>query len=614
MPGPASLHEKPHNLQRHRGGVVIDLRILLLAALVAVPGGQHPDQNSSERLNAMFAEYDEEFLELNPISATFRGDHRYNDRFVNPLTDEYGAQMRSLQERYLERLGEFDPETLGPQDRLSYDIFKLQRENTLEGYTEGYFDLRTLMPVNQMFGFHTFLPLLGSGGNAQPFNTVDDYENWISRSAGYTQWTDSAIAKLRAGIEAGVVQPRLIMERVMPQLEAHIVDDVEESVFWRPITNMPEDIAAEDRERLVAAYRDHIQSVLIPAYRKMRDFVRDEYMPHTRDTVGLSHIPGGAELYAYNVRTITTTDLTPAQIHEIGKREAEKLLAEMERVRNEVGFDGDMQAFFEYLRTDPELFFDRDEDLLAGYEVLREEINAALDQIFDVMPKADYVVRPVEPFRAPQMAAGQYFPAAPDGSRPGIFYVNTYKLDSRPKYNMTALSLHEASPGHHFQISIAQEIEELPAFRRFGGFTAYVEGWALYAESLGRELGLYTDPYQYFGALYFDIWRANRLVVDTGMHALGWTRQQAIDWMMSNSPMTEQDVVAEVDRYIVIPGQALAYKIGQLKIRELRTRAETALGDDFDVRKFHNVVLTAGAVPLSVLESRVDRWIESEGS
>jgi uncharacterized protein (DUF885 family) len=567
---------------------------------------------ASERLNAMFVEYDEEFLELNPISATFRGDHRYDDRFVNSLSDEYTNQMRSLQERYLERLGEFDPETLEPQDRLSYDIFKLQRENTLEGFTEGYCDLRNMMPVNQFFGFHNFLALLGAGGNAQPFNTVDDYENWISRSAGYAQWTDSAIAKMREGIEAGVVQPRLIMEKVIPQLEAHIVDDVAESVFWKPIANMPEDIAAEDQERLTAAYREHIANLLIPAYRKMRDFLRDEYLPHTRETVGLSDIPGGAELYGYNARTITTTDLTPEQIHEIGKREAEKLFVEMERVRDEAGFEGDMHAFFEYLRTDPEFFFEREEDLLAGYEVLREEINAALGRIFDIAPKADYVIKPVEPFRAPQMAAAQYYSAAPDGSRPGIFYVNTYKLDSRPKYGMEALSLHEASPGHHFQISIAQEIEDLPAFRRFGGFTAYVEGWGLYAESLGRELGLYTDPYQYFGALYFDIWRANRLVVDTGMHALGWTRQQAIDWMLSNSPMTEQDVVAEVDRYIVIPGQALAYKIGQLKIRELRTRAEQELGDEFDVREFHSVVLTAGAVPLLVLESRVDRWIASK--
>ncbi len=593
---------------------MIDLRILLLAALVALPGGEQPDQQASERLSAMFAEYDEGFLELNPISATFRGDHRYDDVFVNSLSDEYATQMRSLNERYLERLSEFDPESLDPQDRLSYDIFRLQRENTLEGYTEGYFDLRNLMPVNQFFGFHNFLAILGSGGNAQPFVTVDDYENWISRSAGYDQWTDAAIAKMREGMEAGVVQPRLIMEKVIPQLEAHLVDDVEESVFWRPIENMPDDIPTADRERLTAVYREHIENLIVPAYRRMRDFVRDEYLPHTRDTVGLSHIPGGAELYGYNARTITTTDLTPEQIHEIGKREAEKLFAEMERVRDEVGFEGDMQAFFEYLRTDPEFFFDQEEDLLAGYEVLREEIDAALGRIFDVVPKADYVVQPIEPFRAPQMAAAQYFRAAPDGSRPGIFYVNTYKLDSRPKYVMEALSLHEASPGHHFQISIAQEIERLPNFRRFGGFTAYVEGWGLYAESLGQELGLYTDPYQYFGALYFDIWRANRLVVDTGMHALGWTRQQAIDWMMSNSPMTEQDVVAEVDRYIVIPGQALAYKIGQLKIRELRTRAEQELGAEFDVREFHNVVLTAGAVPLPVLESRVDRWIKSERS
>ena len=301
-------------------------------------------------------------------------------------------------------------------------------------------------------------------------------------------------------------------------------------------------------------------------------------------------------------------------MHDIGKREAQRIYAEMERIKDEVEFDGNMHEFFTHLKTDPQFFFDTEEGILNGYDDLREVINPKLDKSFDVKAKADYIVKAVEPFRAESMAAAQYFMGTPDGSRPGIFYVNTFDLPSRPNYVMEALSLHEASPGHHFQISIAQEMDDLPAFRRFGGYTAFSEGWGLYAESLGEELGLYTDPMQYFGALYFDIWRANRLVVDTGMHALGWTREDAITWMQNNSPITDVDVVAEVERYIAIPSQALAYKVGQLKIRELRTRAEQTLGESFDVREFHNQVLTTGSLPLFVLESKIDRWIEQESA
>jgi uncharacterized protein (DUF885 family) len=377
---------------------------------------------------------------------------------------------------------------------------------------------------------------------------------------------------------------------------------------------MPETFSDEDRKRITAEYREHISKVLVPAYAKLHDYIIDEYLQNTRESIGQGDVPGGAEYYAFKVRESTTTDYRPEEIHEIGKREAKRIFAEMERVKDEVGFEGDMQAFFEYLRTDPRFYFDKEQDLIDGYDDLRVTVNPMLDALFDVRPKSDYVVRAVEDFRAKSMAAAQYFGGTPDGSRPGIFYVNTYDLPSRPTYMMEAISLHEASPGHHFQISIKQELEDMPAFRRFGGYTAYSEGWGLYAESLGKELGVYTDPMQYFGSLHTDIWRANRLVVDTGMHAFGWTRQDAIDWMMGNSPITEVDVVAEVERYIAIPSQALSYKIGQLKIRELRTRAEEALGDRFDVREFHNQILTTGALPLVVLEAKIDRWIESRST
>ena len=351
----------------------------------------------------------------------------------------------------------------------------------------------------------------------------------------------------------------------------------------------------------------------MPAYAKLHDYIENEYMPHARESIGQSAVPGGDEYYTFVVNETTTTGLTPEEIHEIGKREAARIYAEMERIAASVGFEGDMDGFFEHLRSDPQFFYDNEQDLLDGYEALRAKIDPELDRLFEVQPKTDYILKPVEEFRARSMAAAQYFPGSEDGSRPGIFYVNTYDLGSRPKYTMEALSVHEASPGHHFQVSLALELEDMPAFRRNSFYTAYVEGWGLYAESLGPELGLYTDPYQYFGWLFFDIWRANRLVVDTGMHALGWSREDAIEWMLGNSPMSEVDVVAEVERYIAIPSQALAYKIGQLKIRELRTRAEQALGDDFDVRRFHTQVLMTGALPLSVLEDKIDRWIAGGG-
>ncbi len=592
--------------------------LLAVLGLVACEKASEPVETVEEatvdvvaQLNALYHEFDEESLALHPVMATFRGDHRFNDQWFphDPLSDEHTAADYELHKRYLARLLEYDPAMLGGQDRLNYDIFQFDRQNAIEREEQGYNQYENLTPVSQFFSFPNFLVMMGSGATGQPFETPQHYDDWIKRSSGFAEHADLSITRMREGVEVGVVQPRVLMEKTLPQLSAQVVENAQDSDFWGPVTRMPESFSEEDRARITAAYEDHIMNLLVPSYAKLHDYIQEEYMQHTRATVGQADSPGGTDYYAFKVRETTTTDYTPEEIHEIGKREAERIYAEMERVRDEVGFEGTMDEFFVHLREDPQYHFETEEEILAAYDELRNTIDPKLDKLFGVKAKAPYVIKAVEPFRAQSMAAAQYFPGTPDGSRPGIFYVNTYDLPARPKWFMESLSIHEANPGHHFQISISQEVEELPAFRAFGGYTVYNEGWGLYSESLGKEMGLYTDPLQYFGSLFGDIWRANRLVVDTGMHALGWTRQEAIDYMVANSPITDTDVVAEVERYIAIPSQALAYKIGQLKIRELRNRAEEALGDQFDVRAFHDLVLTSGALPLFVLEAEVDRWI-----
>lgn len=584
----------------------------------APPQQAEADQKSDAvvvtELNALYAAFDEELLKLNPLSATFRGDARYNDQWypLDPLSSEYAAASHELNTRYLDQLLAIEPAGLEGQDRINYDIFRYDRENAIERHDLGYDAFENLLPVQQFFSMPSLVVVLGTGASAQPFATAEDYDNWIKRSRGFVEHVDYTIARMREGVERDIVQPTILMEKTLPQLAAQVVEDAEQSAFWQPIANLPEDFSDAERRRIRDAYRAHIEDTLVPAYARLHAYIRDEYLQHTRDSIGMRDLPGGEEYYAFRVKESTTTNYTPEEIHAIGKREAARLYAEMDRVREQVGFDGDMPAFFDYLQTDPQFYFTDEQALVEAYDALRNKVNPLLDALFDIQPTTDYIVKAVEPFRAESSAAAMYSPGTPDGSRPGIFYINTYDLPARPKWMMEALSVHEASPGHHFQVSIAQELDNLPAFRRFGGYTAYVEGWGLYAESMGEELGLYTDPYQHFGALYTDIWRANRLVVDTGMHALGWTRQEAIDWMQSNSPISDTDVVAEVERYIALPGQALAYKIGQLKIRELRDQAEAALGDDFDVREFHNQILTSGALPLLVLEVKIDRWIESQ--
>ncbi len=578
-------------------------------ASVAAQSPQQPvAADASARLNEIVEEYFDELLALNPVYATFIGDNRFNDRLTNTIGTEHRAASRALEEKYLALIDALDASSLEAQDLLTYEVFKSEREQAIEGFRYPTY----LLPVNQFFSVPNLFAQLGSGSSVQPFATAEDYDNFLGRVDGFVVWIDQAIVNMDEGRAKGIVQPRVVMERVLPQLASQVVEDPEQSLFYGPITRMPEAIAGEDRDRLTAAYRAAITTRIVPAYRKLHDYVRDVYLPDTRESVALSDLPDGRAWYDYLVGETTTTDLTADEIHEIGLAEVARIRAEMERVKDEVGFEGSLNDFFDHLKTDPQFFYEEPEQLLEAYRSLKGRVDAAVPELFSLLPKADFEIRAVEEFRQQSAAAASYMPASPDGSRPGVFYVNTYDLKSRPRYNIEAIYLHEAAPGHHFQVALAQELESLPRFRRFGGSTAYVEGWGLYAESLGSELGMYQDPYSYYGALTAEMWRAIRLVVDSGMHAKGWSRDQALAFMRENSSIGEADVVAEIDRYIAIPSQALAYKIGQLKIRELRTRAEQALGPDFDIRGFHAAVLEDGALPLNVLDAKLDRWIASQ--
>ena len=557
------------------------------------------------RLDALYAQYWEERLALNPLQATFQGDPRYNDQLPNCLSADYRAKSRAFTRRWLDTVEALGPEGLGGQDLLSYQIFVRRAKNDLEGDQHPGWQ----QPINQFYNLASTAVQLGSGTGAQPFKTVDDYDDWRKRAARMPVLFDQAIANMRVGMETGVVQPRALMAKVLPQLDALIKDKAEDTLFWNPVKTMPDRFTAAERERITREYRTMIEDEMMPAYRELRAFIADEYLPATRSTSGLAALPNGEAWYAYNARNSTTTDLTPAQIHQIGLDEVARIHGEIREVMAEVGFQGSLQDFFRFMQDDPRFSFDSEEALLTYYRSLEDVVNAHVPKLFSLTPKAGFELRPVEAFRAQSAAGGSYMRPSEDGTRPGIFYVNTYDLPTRKTWDAEDLFLHEAIPGHHFQLALQQELTDLPAFRRFGGETAFSEGWGLYAESLGKDLGLYTDPYSYFGYLQNELWRAIRLVVDTGLHSKGWTREQVIAYMLENSAESETQATAEAERYMAIPGQALAYKIGELKIKELRARAEQALGDDFDIREFHAEVLRDGSVPLDVLEGKIERWI-----
>jgi uncharacterized protein (DUF885 family) len=595
----------------------MNLRLLTASAvallLAACGGPEEPaaetaQVDAAEALHALFDEHFERELEMNPLRATFIGDYRYNDRLANSYSSEYRAAEQAMDEEFLARLLEIERDQLGYQDQLSYDIFRLNREQSLEGNQFPFH----LVPVNQFYLYTNRFVQLGSGSSAHPFKTVKDYEDFLSRADQAAVIVDQIITNMKDGMREGVVQPRILMEKAIPQVEAHIVDNVEDSLFYNPVRNMPEDFSDEDRARLTAAYEDKIANVIIPAYSRLANFIGDEYLAASRETVGLYAQPNGKSWYEYMVRLRTTTDMTPEEIHQVGLDEVARIHGEMRKVMDEVGFDGDLKEFFEYVNSDPQFFFDEPEQLIQGYRDMAEHINKLAEDLFEIFPKTDFEVRRVEPFREKSASGGSYMAGTPDGSRPGVFYANAYDLSARPNWAMESLYLHEAIPGHHFQIMLQRENEELPRFRRFGRFTAFSEGWGLYAESLGKEIGVYTDPYQYFGGLNAELWRSIRLVVDTGIHAKGWTRQQVLDYMYENSAVAEARAVSEAERFMAIPGQALAYKVGQLKIRAIRDKAEERLGDKFDVKAFHTQVLKDGAMPLSMLEAKIDRWVDSQ--
>lgn len=557
-------------------------------------------------LSRLAEDYFEEALVLNPLYATYLGDDRYNDRLANDIGPEHRYAVRELEQRYLAAAEAIDPVDLEEEDLVTLEVFLHGRRQMLQSLEFPFH----LVPVNQLFSTPQVVAMFGSGAGPQPYRNVEDYHAFMARMEDFSTWVDQAIANMREGMERGVVQPRVVIEKTVPQLDALLGDDPAETLFWGPIDNLPEEMAAADREALAAAWGERLGDTLLPAFRRLRDFMRDEYLPAGRASVGWAALPGGEAWYAFQVRHETTTDMTPEEIHRLGLSEVSRIRGEMDGVRREVGFEGDLAEFFEHLKSDPQFFFDSPDEVLDAYRELKGRIDAALPELFSDFPGTDYELRAIEEFRAESAPGAQYQAPSIDGSRPGIFYVNTFNLKAQPRYGTETLSLHEASPGHHFQITIAQEQDKLPRIRRFGGYNAFVEGWALYSESLGHELGLFTDPYQYYGRLNDEQLRAMRLVVDTGLHAFGWTREQAIEYMLENSSLAETDVIAEVERYIAWPGQALGYKIGDFALRKLRADAERALGEQFDLRAWHSMVLRGGPLPLEVLEARSRRWVE----
>ena len=572
------------------------------------PTATAPAADKAAQLDKFYADYWEALLKLNPLQATFQGDNRYNDQMPDFYSAEFRKQSHDFTREWLDKAQAIGSDGLQGQDLISYEIFVRDAKESLEG--EQYPDW--MLPVDQMGSIATFAAQLGNGTGAQPFKTVKDYDNWLARGNRIPVLVDSIIADMQAGIAAGVVQPKALMVKVVPQYDAIIKDKPEDSLFWGPIANMPKDFSAADKARLTDAYRAMIGDRMMPAFRKLRAFIANDYLPKTRDSVGLNQLPNGDAWYAYKVRATTTTDLTPAQIHQIGLDEVARIHGEMRKVMQQVGFKGSLQDFFEHMRTDKQFEFKSEDALLAYYRGLEAKVMKGVPSQFSLLPKAGFEIRPVEAFRAKSAAGGEYQSPSEDGSRPGIFYVNTYDLPARKTWDAADLFLHEAIPGHHFQLALQQELTGVPAFRRFGGNTAYIEGWGLYAESLGKDLGVYETPYDYFGYLQNELWRAIRLVTDTGLHSKGWTREQVIKYMLDNSAASETDATAEAERYIAWPSQATAYKIGELKIQELKKKAQAQLGDKFDPREFHAEILKDGALPLSVLEDKVDRWLAAK--
>ena len=578
--------------------------VVLVVVLSLVPS-MLSAQDDAAKLKELFEDDWEFFLQENPTFATSFGDTRYDDR-LRGVSKQDQERRRDKTSSFLKRLEDINRDALDAGDRLNYDIYSRLRSTSIK---ESQFHTY-LMPITNRSGFHVAFPELP---DRLKFKTADDYRNYIARLNTFKKYTDDHIALMREGMEKGIVLPRIVLEGAEGAIEPHIVDDATESLLYKPFEDISDNIATADREELVKAGRAAVEESVVPAYRTFLEFMTKEYMPSARKTIAASDLPEfGRAFYEHRVKRFTTLDITPEEIHSLGHSEVKRIRAEMREIIDGVGFEGEFQDFVEFLRTDKRFYVDEPEDLMKEVAIVLKKMDGALPQLFGNLPRMPYGIKRVPDFIAPKTTTAYYNRPAGDGTRAGFYFVNTYDLPSRPLYEVEALSLHEAVPGHHLQIAIQQELEGIPNFRRFSGFTAFVEGWALYSERLGLEAGFYEDPYNNFGRLTYEMWRACRLVVDTGIHYLGWTRQQAIDFMAANTALTIHNITTEVDRYISWPGQALAYKMGELKIRELRALAEGDLGTKFDVRGFHDVVLGSGAVPLDVLEANVKNWIDQE--
>jgi uncharacterized protein (DUF885 family) len=593
-------------LRRSATALAVMVGATILTSACAHKSAAPPAERRAD-LHRVFDDYYEEMLVLDPVTATMLGDHRFDDRMAIDISDEYRARVAEMCRRYLTRLAAFTPAELDVEDRLSQEVLRRDLSDRLEGLTfPGH-----LLAFTQISGQPVDFPVMGSGAGVHPFETTADYDHFLGRVNDFVIWMDTAIANLRRGIAAGVVHPRLVIERLLPQLDAMIVDDPDKSVFLEPLRHAPAGMSAADRARLDAAYRAAIRDQIVPAYRRLRTFLAGEYLPRTRTTVAIEALPNGAAWYAYRVRMSTTTRLTPDEIFARGEAEVARIEKELVAVRDAAGWKGDLPSFARSLASGTGGEKTR-EGLVAANNALRGKVMAALPTLFGRLPRAGFEIRAIEEFRE-KSAPSQYQPPSPDGKRPGIFFVNAATITAgKPMRVSETLFLHETVPGHHLQLSLQYENTTLPRFRRLLDYTAFVEGWALYSESLGRRLGLFGDPAQQLTHLGAEMLRAVRLVVDTGLHHRGWTREQAIAYFVAHVVSTADDVAGdagrEVDRYIAWPSQALAYKTGQLRLIALRERAAKAQGPGFDLRAFHDEVLREGPLPLDMLEARLDEW------
>jgi uncharacterized protein (DUF885 family) len=559
---------------------------------------------ANESFTDFLEEYYEMRLELNPLEATFIGDNSYNDQLPNFLTKEYKNQTAAFYQGTLDELNAYDRSSLSPTEKVSFDVLKWECDISLEGLEFS----TELLPLDQFNGFHLMIGQLASGKSAQPFITIEDYDNWLARLESFNSMLDTAVVNMDRGIQAGYVLPQSLTDKLLPQLEAMTQEPLEDHLYYGPVLAMSDEISPVDQNRIKADYGKMVTR-LIDRFRRVAAYVKDEYRPASRTSSGISEIPNGAAYYNHLIKLYTTTSMTADEIHQLGLKEVARLTSEMEKVKTQVGFDGDLKQFFDEVRVKPELRpFTKPEEVIANFNAIHEKMKPQLAKLFDQVPQTPFEVRRTEAFREAS-ASAEYNPGSQDGTRPGIFYVPIPDVETYNIFSDEDLFLHEAIPGHHYQVSLTQENEDLPDFRRSLWYSAYGEGWALYCESLGEELGLYDNPYQYFGMLSAEMHRAIRLVVDTGIHAKGWSREKAIQYSLDHEAEGEASIIAEIERYMAIPGQALSYKIGQLKIRELRAKAETQMGDEFDIKAFHNLVLSPGCVPLAVLETMVGEWM-----